>query len=263
MYKRQVMKNLHLQDINPRVCGMRDCASGFTVGPNIRDHWILHYVLAGKGTFVYNSQRLELQTGDIFVVHPGDLTIYIADEKEPWSYIWAAFDLSAPPAELIESPVIRAPWASTLFLRIVACDQSASPEWAVCALLHEFFALLAQQRDASARPTSADYVNRALNDIHSHYDQALRIADIAASLGLDRHYFCRLFHQHVGMSPQDYLVSYRLEKAAELMTVHHLSQKETAQLVGYSDVAAFSKMFKRKYGAAPGEWQKANDPANE
>ena len=136
MYKRQVMKNLHLQDINPRVCGMRDCSPGFTVGPNIRDHWILHYVLSGKGTFVYNSQRLELYTGDIFVVHPDDLTIYIADEKEPWSYIWAAFDLSAPPAELIESPVIRAPWASTLFLRIAACDQSASTEWAVCALLH-------------------------------------------------------------------------------------------------------------------------------
>ena len=258
MYKRLVMKNLHLQDVNPRVCGLRDCTPGFTVGPNIRDHWILHFVLSGKGTFVHNTLRFDLQAGDVFAVHPGDMTAYIADEKEPWSYIWAAFDASLPIAELISFPVMKAPWASSLFSRISTCDQHAAPEWTVCSLLHEFLAILAQQRDAAARPSTADYINRALNDIHSNYDQPLRIAEVASNLGLDRHYFCRLFHQQVGLSPQAYLLSYRLEKAAELLTVHQLSQKETAQLVGYSDVAAFSKMFKSKYGVTPGSYQKAS-----
>ena len=124
----------------------------------------------------------------------------------------------------------------------------------MCAHLHEFFAALASQRAAASQPSAEDYVNRALSDIHSNYAQPLQISEIAASLGLNRSHFCRLFHAHVGMSPQDYLTSYRLEKAIEFLTVHKLSQKETALLVGYADVASFSKMFKRKYGVAPGAY---------
>lgn len=263
MYKRIVMKDLHLKDVNPRVCGMRDCEPGFTVGPNIRDHWIVHYVFAGKGVFVSNGHRYELQTGDLFVVHPGDICTYLADEQDPWSYIWAAFDLSSPPAALLEAPVLHAAWAATLFSRIAACDQSSAPEWTLCALVHEFLAALAQQGGAAGRASSADYITRALNDIHSNYDQPLRIADLASSLGLDRHYFCRLFHQHTGMSPQAYLVAYRLNKASELLSVHHLPQKEAARLVGYSDVSAFAKMFKRTYGIAPGALQRAGESSAE
>jgi len=255
MYRRYLMKDVGLTDIRPRVCGLRISTPGLVIGPYIRDHYIFHYVLAGKGTYLYNDQRFSLQAGEIFVVHPGARTVYLADEQEPWEYVCAAFDCTEAFASVIPEPVIRAPWAASLFQRMVSSETDGAREWMVCALLHEFFACLRMRHQMPIGPE--DYVSRALTDIHSNYAQPLQIADIAASLGLNRSYFCRLFQQHTGISPQAYLVQYRLEKAAEFLTVHHFSQKETAALVGYSDVAAFSKMFKRKYGMAPGAYARS------
>ena len=99
-----------------------------------------------------------------------------------------------------------------------------------------------------------DYVSRAVNFIQTNYPDSIQIADIAADLGLSRNYFCRIFKQQMGLSPQEYLVSYRLTKAAELLVDRNISQKEAAMQVGYPDVCAFSRMFKRKYGVAPGTY---------
>ena len=255
MYRRYLMKDVGLTDIRPRVCGLRISTPGLIIGPNIRDHYIFHYVLSGKGTYLYNEQSFALQSGDIFVVHPGARTVYVADEQEPWEYVCAAFDCTETFAAVISEPVIRAPWAASLFQRMAAEEMEGAREWMVCALLHEFFACLRMRQETPAGPE--DYISRALTDIHSNYAQPLQIAEIAASLGLNRSYFSRLFEQHTGQSPQAYLTRYRLEKAVEFLTIHHFSQKETAALVGYADVASFSRMFKRQYGMAPGAYVQA------
>lgn len=254
MFQRFLLRRLPLQDLSPFVCGVRDCTPGLQIGPNIRDHWVLHYVLSGKGTFQYNGKAFSVQAGELFIVHPGDRTIYIADEHDPWSYIWAGFTCSEAFAQLIAPPVLKVPWAASCFSRMIASQEKSAPEWAVCALLYEFFATLAAQQEAGRVPSAEDYVNRAITGIQANYDQPLQISEIAASLGLNRSYFCRLFKRHTGVSPQAYLVSYRLEKAAEMIAVQGMSQKEVAQLTGYADPASFCRMFKRKFGVPPGAY---------
>ena len=133
----------------------------------------------------------------------------------------------------------------------MACSESAAPEWAICARLYDFFAELARRQPTEILPRD-DYVSRAVNFIQTNYPDNIQIADIAADLGLSRHYFCRIFKQQMGLSPQEYLVSYRLDVAARLLLEQQISQKEAALQVGYPDVCAFSRMFKRKYGVAPG-----------
>lgn len=257
MFQRFLLRKLPLQDLSPFVCGVRDCAPGWQIGPNIRDHWVLHYVLSGKGTFLCNGEAFPAQAGELFIVHPGERTFYIADGHDPWSYIWAGLTCSESLAQLIAPPVIKAPWAASCFSRMIASQEKTAPEWAVCSLLYEFFATLAAQQEAGRVPSPEDYVNRAITGIQANYDQPLQISEIAASLGLNRSYFCRLFKQHTGMSPQAYLVSYRLEKAAEMITVQGMSQKEAAQLTGYADPASFCRMFKRKFGVPPGAYRNA------
>ena len=93
-----------------------------------------------------------------------------------------------------------------------------------------------------------------VNYIKSNYSQPMRVQDIAAGLGLNRSYFCRLFRQQTGLSPQEYIVSCRLAKAAQFMTEHGMSQEEAARQAGYPDVFSFSRMFRRKYGMPPGRY---------
>ena len=46
-----VLSNLHLRDLNPRICGREACAPGHTFGPAVREYHLLHYVVRGTGVF--------------------------------------------------------------------------------------------------------------------------------------------------------------------------------------------------------------------
>lgn len=101
---------------------------------------------------------------------------------------------------------------------------------------------------------SRAYFARALDYIQTNYHRQITVTKLADHLGLTRSYFSRIFQEHAGTTPKEYIVNYRLEKAVELLTENGLSQKEVASLVGYSDVYAFSRMFRRKYGMPPGKY---------
>ena len=251
MHKRILLKDLHLSDINPRVCGIRSYASG-DFNPPHPIHWhILHYVTMGKGIYRFNGQELPVRSGDIFVSHPGYLTSYLPDPDDPFTYIWVGFDCIPSFEKLISRDVFPAPWSGHIFEQMLTASETTTPEWAICARLYDFFVSLVQQQPLAA-PQPDDYVSRAVSFIKTNYSDTLLIADIAGDLGLSRHYFCRIFKQQMGVSPQEYLVSWRMSVASRLLTERRLPQKEVALQVGYPDVYAFSRMFKRKYGVAPG-----------
>ncbi len=260
MYRKFPMKNLYLKDVNPLFCGRRSCAPGFTVGPKMRDHYTLHYVLRGKGVFYTGGNTYSLESGSLFVIRPWEKYEYSADLEEPWEYIWVGFDCAESFSTMLGMDVLSLPEAEPLFLTMAEKETQGVREWEVCAQLYRLFALLGAMR-LPAGMQSQDYISRALNYIQSNYSQSIQVAELAADLGLSRNYFCRLFHQHVGMSPQTYIVSYRLERAAAFMLERKLSQKEAALQVGYPDVCAFSRMFKRKYGVAPGAYVAARQEA--
>ena len=253
MYKRVILKNLGLQDLNPRVCGVKDYEPGEMVHNRRIAGIVLHYVTHGKGLYLVGDRRWEVSEGEIFVSHPGESTTYISDEEHPMTYIWVSFDCAPTFGDMLQTDLISAPWAKTVFSEILRSGETAVPEWTVCACLHQFFVGLVQQQ-AVHRKTDTDYVNTAVHYIQSNFSEDIRIADLAADLGLNRSYFCRIFKEQMGQSPQEYLVSHRLERAAALLTGHGLSQKEVILRVGYQDVSTFSRMFKRKYGISPGEY---------
>jgi len=253
MNKRILLKNLQLTDINPRICGIKSYANeDYFPYHHILRH-VMHYVTKGKGRFLFNGQELPVEEGDIFVCHPGYFTSYISDPQDPFSYIWVSFDCSPAFSSLLNSDVFSARWAKPIFEQMLTAGETATPEWAICARLYDFFVKLAQQQPIAAPPPD-DYVSRAVNFIQANYSDTIQISDIAYDLGLSRNYFCRIFKQQIGLSPQDYLISYRMTVASRLLTEQRLSQKEVALLVGYPDVYAFSRMFKRRYGMAPGAY---------
>lgn len=261
MFKRIIFKKLHLSDINPRICGLKDYEPGESVSNRRIERYVLHYVTGGRGIYLVDDRRWEVEEGEIFVSHPGEATTYVSDREQPMSYIWVSFDCAPAFAELLQEDIIPAQWAKAIFVDILQCSESAVPEWAVCGGLYRFFVGLAQ-RQMGAEEIGRDYVGRAAHYIQTNLSEDIRVADLAADLGLSRSYFCRLFKTQLGVSPQEYLVLHRLERAAVLMTEQNLSQKEAALRVGYEDICTFSRMFKRKYGISPGEYVKSHRQKN-
>ena len=81
---------------------------------------------------------------------------------------------------------------------------------------------------------------------------------IAASCGLNRSYFGRIFKETLGKSPQEFLMNYRMVKAAELLKLTGLSIGDIANAVGYPNQLHFSRAFKHTYGLSPREWRSKN-----
>jgi len=249
------LNNMHFSDINPVVCGTNICDSGEIYPRHYIQRFVLHYVTKGCGVYWLNDTALPVAAGDVFVSQPGDATCYIADQEDPFTYIWVSFECKSLFSDLLVERVFPAPWAASIFTRIV---DSKTTEIYICSLLFEFFSKLSE-RPVSGSTRKNEYVRKAMNYIETNYSEPIRISDMAAALGLSRNYFCRIFAAQVGMPPQDYLVSYRMEVAARLLTEDKLTQKETAERVGYTDICTFSRMFKRKHGISPGAYAKAAD----
>ena len=109
------------------------------------------------------------------------------------------------------------------------------------------FALLIDESEQNP----AGYVEKAINQMQTEYMFPLKISQLAEQLHIDRSYFCNVFREQTGKSPQQYLMMIRMQKAADLMVSHKESPITVAASVGYSDIYGFSRMFKKTFGLSP------------
>ena len=71
--------------------GFQKCNSLYQWGPGVRDHYLIHYIISGKGTYHVNGESISLSAGDSFLVYPNTEVTYCADNDTPWEYAWVGF----------------------------------------------------------------------------------------------------------------------------------------------------------------------------
>ena len=102
------------------------------------------------------------------------------------------------------------------------------------------------------------YIKEAISFIEQNFQNDISVENIAASCGLNRSYFGKIFHENMGKSPQEFLISYRMTKAAELLKLTKLSINDIGQAVGYPNQLHFSRAFKNVYRISPRQWRNEN-----
>jgi AraC family transcriptional regulator of arabinose operon len=119
--------------------------------------------------------------------------------------------------------------------------------------------LVSVSKNATVKPRSGkQYVDAAIKIIDDNYNRELKVENIAEELCIDRKYLRNLFSQHLGMSTMDYIMKVRMDRARDLLSNSDVSVTLVANSVGYGDVLAFSKAFKRACGCSPTEFRAAN-----
>ncbi len=73
-------------------CGISRTEPFHSFGPAIKPHFVVHFVLSGKGKFSIGNKDYFLEAGYGFVIPPDVLTFYQADEMDPWTYVWVGFN---------------------------------------------------------------------------------------------------------------------------------------------------------------------------
>ncbi|MNI48663.1 HTH-type transcriptional regulator YesS [compost metagenome] len=97
-----------------------------------------------------------------------------------------------------------------------------------------------------------------LTYIHNHYGDDISLDIISDHLKITSSYLSTYFKEKMGMNFSDYVQTYRMKKAAELLETSELKVHEVAQRVGYLSVNSFIRNFKKFTGYPPGEYRKRN-----
>jgi len=92
---------------------------------------------------------------------------------------------------------------------------------------------------------------RARDLADARFAEPLRVADLARAAQLSTAHFSRCFKEAFGESPHEYLLTRRLERAANMLRATELSVTEICLAVGWSSVGSFTTTFGRIYGRQP------------
>ena len=235
-------------DVTPLFYGGEDCSPGHSYGPAVRDCYLLHYVMEGKGTFLQGGEVHSVVKGDIFVIHPGEVTTYQADQQDPWRYVWLGFACGEE-LPFMQEPVLRQMPVKHLFAYIGDHAEEQGLDGKIFSLTHELLWILSRSARKDLRPGSryAEYLKAYID---SGYMHGISMEEIAGRLHVDRRYLTALFRERYGQSPQNYLTEYRLAKADSFLKQGH-SVSEAASMAGFSDIANFSRRYKLKFGVSP------------
>ena len=258
-------------DLNMYQCGTEACDASHGFGPAVRDHYLIHYICEGKGTFYMDNKVYPLTKGQGFLIPPHVITYYEADPHTPWTYVWVGFHGLKAESYLkragltIENPTFThggEELENYIFEMIKAHKISLYNDLKLTGLLLLFIAELIKSspKDSIANyNTTETYIKQAITFIENNYSRSLKIKDIASHLSIDRSYFSNIFKKSVQKSPQEFLLEYRMDKACQLMKDPELSIQTIVHSVGYTDTFNFSKMFKKIKGQPPAVYRKFMD----
>jgi len=98
-------------------------------------------------------------------------------------------------------------------------------------------------------------VQAAVDFLRANFHRKLVLDDIAAVVNMSVQQFRRIFKTETGITPIDYLIRLRIERASQLFRSSFLSVKEVMASVGYNSKGHFTRHFKRRFGVTPSEYR--------
>ena len=228
-----------------------------------RDLYIIHYVLSGKGLFMHEP----FGAGDGYIVVPNEKEIIVADKEDPYESYWIMFRGADAHLLLKECGL---PTHNGVFhfedsaecIRIIQknlADTAENPFAENAKMYAAFYEILALHMETNTRNLSAsksDITENVARFIRENYTHTVKISELAEKNFISQSHLISLFHARYGVSPQEYLLSARIDRAKELLKNKDESIKSVALSVGIENSLYFSRLFKKKTGVTPTEFAK-------
>lgn len=260
-------RNFFHHDLSIYQSGYEKCVSDHYYGPAKRDCYLLHFIISGKGLYRVRNKEFKLKKGDCFLVIPEEETFYRADKEDPYEFVWVGFRGTNCESfmerlgfykdnRFVISYISEYEMLKQYFLRITEvgeCDMNESRYLQILGTFYTLLSLLEKNGNHIPQVVRLHRENwsAAQEYIAFHYSEAISVEKLAKYLGFHRSNLYKMFKEYSGMSPSEYILNYRLDKALNLVKTTEAKFGNIAYICGFNSLSYFSRAFKNKFGKTP------------
>lgn len=252
----------------PLRTGHNVAKENYSVGPRVIECYSFHFVLSGALTLSSKGETVTLTKESMFCLFPDEKHSYWVHEYDPEAPLrlhWLAFN-GAQAESLVErlgmtkqKPYLRNKLTDEISELLKTCMkrmgdwQQKDGDLQLQIMLYQLFELLS--RPLPNVPEDKDWLNSCLQYMESHYAEGITVADIASFTGMHRSHLSSRFKHSFGISPREYLIKLKMERAGEMLQSRTLSVTDIALSLGYTDLYTFSRAFSTYYGMSPTDYR--------
>jgi AraC-like DNA-binding protein len=107
---------------------------------------------------------------------------------------------------------------------------------------------------------SDDRFVQVIRYVAGNYMEKISLSRVSRLCGLSSFQFSRAFKKAKGITFRDFVIDFRIEKAAQSLAVPGASVTDAAFGNGFNDLSYFARMFRRRYGVSPAQYRESTTP---
>lgn len=242
---------------------------GATYRQHGRKDYYLSYNHSGSMKIKSGGKIYEVDEGAIFIYRPFEEQYYGQANKQPISNYWVHFTGYAVnellfKADLGEGNIFYTGVSHefpVLFEAIIneLAEKPYNFKYISASFLEQLLFVISRKlaynsgEDVKKRDLR---INNTVNFIHRNYSKNVTVNELASIAGLSPNRYSIAFKKLTGVSPQQYLINFRLQKAKELIGHTSLNIKQIASLAGFDNQLYFSRIFKKYENISPSGYMK-------
>lgn len=258
----------------------------WSMEPNRHDNFEMVYIKKGNAVFEISGQPVSIGPNDIIIIKPMQPHKFIVKSEAGCEFIVLNFaftnqvngDFSGISLEdflnfvkgkesgaFIALKVSQKNEIITLLNRILRERENndIGSDFLNHLLVLELFVLISralkmewENSIKNKSPKLQELIHISVNFINNNFERDISLGDIARFVFLSPSYFTRAFKEEIGLSPINFLLKVRIDRAKELLVDTSLKISDIALSVGFSNQQRFNEIFKKYAKVTPLQYRK-------
>lgn len=233
----------------------------------------INYITEGSGSIETADGQFAVGPGSILILRPGVWHRYRPDIEKGWNEHYIGFNGVFCSSLLSEGffqaakPVIYVGFQESLLslffevIRLIREEKSGHQQVSAgntILMLSKMVSVVRNQEFAGKEIERT--IRKACLYFRENVNKPINIEKLAEELNVGYSHFRQMFRKYTGISPTQYHLSLRIQRAKDLLVSSEKSVKEIAIELGFESYFYFSRIFKAKTGKSPQEFRKEHNP---
>lgn len=263
-----IQNRLREVNVNLERAHLLQCDANWKSDGSVPPFGSIGLILEGTGTIRVNDVEIHPSKGQLYLLPAKTTQVFFTDPDHPYRKYYCHFELSCQGADLFE--LIRLPFcvnakdfdtAAALFEKMIrACE--GNDITSVIRAKQSLFDLLVYYMECCPKGSISLYennidtpLNNAIDFAEHHLDSSVTVQKMAEIAGYHPSHFTKLFQKRLGITPVQFIILKKKERAIELLTDTDLPISSIAESLGFSNQFYFSSFFKKQTGMNPSEYR--------